>query len=267
MPRTGRGTGDQHPARRAGCGRPGAPPRPAASQCPEWRPRRPRPWNPGRDASYRAPPPSTPPPPAPPRTPGSGAANGPAWPASTSTSSGGTPGRSPPTRTPPSTADRTSPPQRPHDRTTHAAPAGPALSRPPTPGRWAGPAPRGTGLRTSHPGTPPPGARRGTRTPRPAAAGAPLPTRRRTTPTADRYVPAHHDSPAAGPRPARDTALFSSLLDRIRALLVLFSRTGFEADLVTVASGRRDVQLVGLPMLYGEGWTDPQASAVGPLAR
>jgi len=47
--------------------------------------------------------------------------------------------------------------------------------------------------------------------------------------------------------------LFSSLLDRIRALLVLFSRTGFEADLVTVASGRRDVQLVGLPMLYGEG--------------
>jgi hypothetical protein len=40
--------------------------------------------------------------------------------------------------------------------------------------------------------------------------------------------------------------------DASGALLVLFSRTGFDADLVTAAAARDDVRLVGLEMLYGE---------------
>jgi AAA+ ATPase superfamily predicted ATPase len=40
-------------------------------------------------------------------------------------------------------------------------------------------------------------------------------------------------------------------LDADNALLVLFSRTGYAADLVTAASQRDDVRLVGLDVLYG----------------
>lgn len=47
--------------------------------------------------------------------------------------------------------------------------------------------------------------------------------------------------------------LVARRLDAGDALLVLFSRTGFEADLITTAAGRRDVRLVDLEILYGDG--------------